>query len=73
MWKTHTENKDNPHAVTKAQVGLSDVPNYNTMEHVNNDLNPHAVTKAQVGLGNVQNFGVASQSEAVAGTVTLNT
>lgn len=37
--------------------------------HVGDTNNPHGVTKAQVGLGNVQNYGIATQAEAEAGTV----
>ena len=35
-----------------------------------NQDNPHQVTAEQVGLGNVENYGFASDSEAVAGTLT---
>lgn len=38
--------------------------------HEANHANPHAVTKAQVGLASVQDYGVATQAEAQAGTVT---
>lgn len=37
--------------------------------HINDLANPHKVTKAQVGLGNVPNYGIATESEAIAGTV----
>lgn len=37
-------------------------------EHKTDNTNPHQVTKEQVGLGNVQNYGIATQSEAEAGT-----
>lgn len=99
----HANRQDNPHAVTKAQVGLSNVSNYATAtdaeaqagvssttfmtprgvalyfsngagatitSHVNNTNNPHNVTATQVGLGNVQNYGVASDTEAVDGSIT---
>lgn len=36
--------------------------------HANRTDNPHNVTKSQVGLGSVQNYGIASQSEAEAGS-----
>ena len=36
--------------------------------HVANMNNPHQVTKAQVGLGNVENLGIASVSQAMAGS-----
>lgn len=37
--------------------------------HENNKANPHTVTKLQVGLGQVQDYGLASGTEAQAGTV----
>jgi len=57
----HIGRVDNPHQVTKSQVGLANVDNiqqatkseFNT--HVGNFNNPHQVTKTQVGLGNVTN------------------
>jgi uncharacterized protein YpmB len=53
----------NPHQVTKAEVGLSLVPNHDFTDEVNANTahrvtvtgNPHQVTKAEVGLGNVPN------------------
>ncbi|MEJ9333113.1 BppU family phage baseplate upper protein, partial [Bacillus licheniformis] len=57
----HAAKTDNPHKVTKAQVGLSNVDNVKQASktefdsHANNKSNPHAVTKAQVGLANVDN------------------
>lgn len=98
---THIGRVDNPHATTKAQVGLGSVENYPPAtndiaftgtstshyitpanltyvmdskmsaplsDHINNKNNPHAVTKSQVGLGNVQDYGVATNTEAQAGT-----
>jgi len=38
--------------------------------HSGNTSNPHSTTKSQVGLGSVENYGIASQAEAEAGTVT---
>jgi len=38
--------------------------------HIANHNNPHVTTAAQVGLGNVQNYGMAQNSDAVAGTST---
>ena len=65
---SHINNKNNPHAVTKAQVGLGNVDNTSDLAkpisnatqaaitaHTSDTSNPHAVTKAQVGLGNVDN------------------
>lgn len=57
----HMENADNPHSVTKEQVGLSDLTNEKQAtktefdKHTTNQNNPHSVTKEQVGLGNVKN------------------
>jgi hypothetical protein len=36
--------------------------------HIADHNNPHATTAAQVGLGNVQNFGLATTTQAQAGT-----
>ncbi|RUL56452.1 hypothetical protein [Lysinibacillus antri] len=38
--------------------------------HKNNKNNPHNVTKEQVGLGSVEDYGIATQTEAEAGTST---
>lgn len=57
----HEKRTDNPHKVTKSQVGLSNVDNAKQATksefdaHIGNKSNPHGVTKAQVGLGNVDN------------------
>ncbi|PAE51990.1 phage tail protein [Bacillus licheniformis] len=65
----HAAKIDNPHKVTKAQVGLSNVDNVKQASkadfdnHVGNTANPHAVTKAQVGLSNVDNVKQASKTE----------
>lgn len=97
----HTGNLNNPHGTTAAQVGLGNVVNYgvatqaqaeagtaNTVymtalrvaqaiqtqalaplnTHIGNKSNPHEVNKAQVGLGNVQNYGIATVTDARAGT-----
>ena len=52
----------NPHSVTKAEVGLGNVPNINLTGKVSaletfdaRKDNPHQVSKSQVGLGNVPN------------------
>lgn len=71
----HANRTDNPHGVTKEQVGLGNVDNVKQATkaefdaHVSNKDNPHGVTKSQVGLGNVQNYGIATEAEAKAGTV----
>ena len=62
----------NPHAVTKAEVGLGNVPNTNFTTNVANadahiatvTGNPHQVTKAEVGLGNVTNHDFTAEVAA---------
>lgn len=66
---SHINNKNNPHGVTKEQVGLGNVTNVEQaskvdfQSHSNNRNNPHGVTKTQVGLGNVTNVEQASKQE----------
>ena len=66
---THIQNQNNPHNVTKQQVGLGNVTNVEQASkqdfnnHATNRNNPHSVTKAQVGLGNVTNVEQASKQE----------
>lgn len=64
----HIENKSNPHAVTKTQVGLGNVDNVKQAPytHVSDKANPHGVTKAQVGLGNVDNTSDANKPVSTA-------
>ena len=63
----HIQNHNNPHNVTKQQVGLGNVTNVEQASkqdfnnHATNHNNPHSVTKAQVGLGNVTNVEQASK------------
>ncbi|SET58587.1 hypothetical protein SAMN04487821_11582 [Enterococcus malodoratus] len=70
----HGKDTTNPHKVTKAQVGLSDVTNVEQASktdfnsHLSSKTNPHGVTKTQVGLSNVDNYGTASQAEAEIGS-----
>ncbi|MEH7724206.1 hypothetical protein [Bacillus velezensis] len=65
--KMHTLNTENPHHVTKEQVGLSNVINEEqaTKEdfniHLDDKKNPHAVTKSQVGLSKVDNVQQAAK------------
>lgn len=65
----HIQNQNNPHNVTKQQVGLGNVANVEQaskvdfQDHSNNRNNPHGVTKTQVGLGNVTNVEQASKQE----------
>ena len=65
----HIQNQNNPHNVTKAQVGLGNVTNVEQaskqdfQHHLDNHNNPHSVTKAQIGLENVTNVEQASKQE----------
>ncbi|MCY8934331.1 pyocin knob domain-containing protein [Bacillus atrophaeus] len=67
--KQHTENNNNPHQVTKTQVGLSRVINEQQAtktefdKHVDDKSNPHSVTKVQVGLGKVDDIQQAPKTE----------
>ncbi|MCP3942227.1 MAG: hypothetical protein GY710_12175, partial [Desulfobacteraceae bacterium] len=45
-WEDHTKNKSNPHAVTKAQVGLSSLPNAKSDSTGLSDSNSLATSKA---------------------------
>jgi hypothetical protein len=62
------------HVHSKSDVGLDNVDNVQQAslddfnEHVEDTDNPHGVTKTQVGLGSVSNYGIATQTEAEAGT-----
>lgn len=66
---SHVNNRNNPHSVTKEQVGLGNVTNVEQaskvdfQSHSTNRNNPHGVTKTQVGLGNVTNVEQASKQE----------
>lgn len=65
----HASLRNNPHGVTKAQVGLGSVDNVKQATknefdgHTSNKENPHLVTKGQVGLGNVDNVKQATKNE----------
>lgn len=65
----HAHREDNPHKVTKEQIGLGNVDNVRQASkekfdaHLADKDNPHNVTKAQVGLGNVDNVKQASKDE----------
>ena len=65
----HIQNQNNPHSVTKQQVGLGNVTNVEQaskqdfQHHLDNHNNPHSVTKEQIGLGNVTNVEQASKQE----------
>ena len=70
----HIASKDNPHVVTKAQVGLGNVDNVKQAPytHVTDKANPHGVTKAQVGLGNVDNTSDANKPVSTAQQTAIN-
>lgn len=57
----HKKATNNPHAVSKSQIGLDNVDNVKQAAkadfeaHTSNAANPHKVTKAQVGLGSAEN------------------
>ena len=65
----HVNNRNNPHSVTKEQVGLGNVTNVEQASkqdfnnHATNRNNPHGVTKEQVGLANVTNVEQASKTD----------
>ena len=65
----HIEDYNNPHMVTKEQVGLGNVDNVkqatyeDLLKHKQDYNNPHMVTKEQVGLGNVKNVEQVSKEE----------
>ncbi|MCV4329154.1 hypothetical protein [Bacillus velezensis] len=67
--KMHTLNAENPHHVTKEQVGLSNLINEEqaTKEdfniHLSDKENPHSVTKSQVGLSKVDNIQQAAKTD----------
>ena len=71
---THVSDTNNPHGVTKAQVGLSNVDNVKQAPytHVSDKANPHGVTKAQVGLGNVDNTSDANKPVSTAQKAAIN-
>lgn len=67
--KSHTEDINNPHKVTKTQIGLDKVLNVEQASktefdlHASNIENPHNVTAAQIGLSNVLNEKQATKVE----------
>ena len=73
----HAAKTNNPHKVTKAQVGLSNVDNVKQASktefdsHVNDTSNPHDVTKAQIGLSNVDDVQQASKKNLMRMTTIL--
>lgn len=65
----HTTDEENPHKVTKSQVGLSNVTDVEQASkvdfeaHATNNQNPHGVTASQVGLNNVENIRQAAKTD----------
>lgn len=74
----HVNNRSNPHNVTKAQIGLSNVLDVEQASktdlnnHTRNTNNPHNVTKDQVGLSNVDNVKQATYTDHEATKRELN-
>nr|DAS88670.1 MAG TPA: structural protein [Caudoviricetes sp.] len=74
----HVNNRSNPHNVTKAQIGLSNVLDVEQASktdlnnHARNTNNPHNVTKAQLGLSNVDNVKQATYTDHEATKRELN-
>ncbi len=75
----HTGDTNNPHGVTKAQVGLGAVDNTADAAkpvsaaqqaaidaHANSTSNPHGVTKSDVGLANAENTSDANKPVSTA-------
>ncbi|KSU06663.1 Phage tail assembly [Lactococcus lactis subsp. lactis] len=66
---SHLADKNNPHKVTAAQVGLDKVDNVKQASkvefdsHTSNNSNPHKVTAAQVGLDKVDNVKQAAKTD----------
>lgn len=63
---THTSNKSNPHAVTKAQVGLGNLPNAKTDDPKTNDSNILATSKM------VQAAFALNNKTVISGKIKLN-
>ena len=65
----HINNFNNPHFITKDDLGLSKIPNLRLTSiselksHINNFNNPHNVTKEQVCLENVMNYNFATDED----------
>ena len=65
----HLRDKNNPHNVTKTQVGLGNVLDVEQATKTEFDAhtrkmdNPHGVTKTQIGLSNVDNVKQASYTD----------
>lgn len=74
----HKNNKQNPHNVTAAQIGLGNVNTElaavegDISAHKKDTDNPHNVTKSQVGLGNVDNTSDADKPVSSQQAVAIN-
>ena len=84
----HIDNNDNPHGVTKSDVGLGSVDNTSdankpisdaqsavnatTTAHISSTSNPHGVTKAQLGLSNVNNTADVNKPVSTAQQAAIN-
>lgn len=66
---SHLADKNNPHKVTAAQVGLDKVDNIKQASkvefdsHTSDNSNPHKVTAAQIGLDKVDNIQQAAKTD----------
>lgn len=66
---SHFADKNNPHKVTAAQVGLDKVDNIKQASkvefdsHTSDNSNPHKVTAAQIGLDKVDNIQQAAKTD----------
>lgn len=66
---SHLADKNNPHKVTAAQVGLDKVDNVKQASkvdfdsHTSDNSNPHKVTAAQIGLDKVDNVQQAAKTD----------
>ncbi|BAL51564.1 hypothetical protein [Lactococcus lactis] len=66
---SHLADKNNPHKVTAAQVGLDKVDNVKQASkvefdsHTSDNSNPHKVTAAQIGLDKVDNIQQAAKTD----------
>jgi len=81
----HVSATNNPHSITKAQVGLGNADNTSDANkpistatqtaldaHTSRTDNPHSVTQAQVGLSNVNNTSDANKPVSTATQTALN-
>lgn len=77
--ESHANRKDNPHGVTKAQVGLGNVDNIQQAtktefnSHANNKSNPHGVTAAQIRAATTSQLGnkIDKPTSATSGNIAV--